>query len=233
MTYYGLNTYNSGPPTYNLVTAATERPVTLQELKNWLRIKYSDEDALLTSVINAVTRSAELYTKRDFIRKEYQTFLDYFGDPYQEYGSYGRSFLFNNDNPIELRRTPLNSITHVRYLNTSGTQITIDSADYYVTTTDGSTYSLIQPVPNKNWPSDVEQDRLQVVDIQFFAGWDDATQFQEMWPDLHEAMLAHMADVFTNRGDCSDIKGQCGCAAAPPKARAVYDLYKIVDFAAY
>lgn len=233
MPYGGVSyAYSSGEPTYQLITAPAENPVSLAELKAWLKISNNAQDAILTAIIVAVTKSAELYTKREFINKEFRTFRDYFGDyNYPGYGGY--YFFFNNENPIEIRRTHLKSITHVKYINTQGTQITIDSADYYITSTDGSTFSLLLPVPDKNWPSDLQQKRLQNVEIQFTAGWTDAAEFKENWPDLYQALLAHMADVFINRGDCSDISGQCGCATAPVQARRVYDLYRIVDFATY
>jgi len=224
--YYGAS---SGAPTYQITVAAAENPVTLTELKAWLKISGSSEDTLLTAIIVAVTRNAELYTKRDFISKTYRTYRDYFGEA-DAAGVYPRMFGYGNQNQLELRRTPLNAITSVKYYNTSNVLTTISSAAYYTTVTDGSTYSMLYPSPDNSWPSDINTQRLQAVEIIFTAGYANAATFKAACPDLWQALFAHMAAVYVNRGDCSMESG-CGCDKAPPEARMVYGMYRIIDFA--
>ncbi len=224
--YYGAS---SGAPTYQITVAAAEQPITLTELKAWLKIAGSAEDTLLTAIIVAVTRNAELYTKRDFISKTYRTYRDYFGESDCN-GVYPRLFTYGNQNQIELRRTPLNAITSVKYYNTSNVLTTISSGAYYTTATDGSTYPILYPSPSNQWPGDINTQRLQAVEIIFTAGYANAAAFKVACPDLWQALFAHMAAVYVNRGDCAPESG-CGCDKAPPEARMVYSMYQIIDFA--
>ena len=231
---HNAGTFGSGASTYQLVSGPVEGAISLVELKSWLKITNANQDTLLQAIIDAVTRSAELYTKRDFIQKEYKTKRDVFGD---FFGSAipPRVIVLStsNDNPFELRRTPVQSIVSVIYLNTSNVQTTISASDYYFTETDGSEFSLLLPEVNVNWPNDLQTQRLQSIEIKFTAGWSTQTIFKLQWPDLYQALLAHMADVFVNRGDCSPgtVGGACGCESAPPQAKSVYDRYLIIDFA--
>ena len=199
-------------PTYQLVTPPAEDPVSLDELKAWLKITGNAQDDILTNIIKAVTKSAELFTKREFIEKEFKTYRNCFC-----------TF-------IELRRTPVQSISSVKYINSADVLTTVAPSTYYFTTTDGSEFSNLTPNPSQSWPADILLSRLQAVEIVFTAGWPTAAIFKENWPDLYQALLAHMAYVFVNRGDCSIADG-CSCANAPGEAMMVYELYRIIDFA--
>ena len=200
--------------------------VTLDELKDWLKIPLANtaQDSVLEDIIKAVTRNAEIYTKRDFISKEYKTFRDFFGDDQEVHLSF-----LQTQRSIQLRRTPVGSIVTVQYTNSDNVLTLVDSSVYYFTETNGSEFSLLQPNPDKSWPSDLQTQRLQNVQINFTAGWAGAAEFKFMWPDLWQALLAHMASVFVNRGDCSVSEG-CRCSNAPSEAKSVYNQYCIVDF---
>ena len=47
---------------YEIKTAATELPVTLEEAKDWCRITHTSEDVLIDSLIQAATTSLEAIT---------------------------------------------------------------------------------------------------------------------------------------------------------------------------
>ncbi len=224
----------SGAPTYEVITQPTELSVTLEELKTWLKIPAANTSFAdnLNEIIPAVTKNAEIYTKRDMIAKTYLTYRDGFVELTDDYygDGYYRSLPFlNNQNPLELRRTPTQDITSIKYINEDDVLTTVDSSVYYFTRTSGSDYSKVLPVPQQFWPTDILRDRLQVVEIEFVAGWPDSATLKERWPDLWQAMLTHMAFAFTNRGDCVMSTG-CECGAAPNQARVVYDQYLILDF---
>lgn len=223
--------YSSRPYTYTILSAPTgdARAVTLAELKAWLKITNTAEDVLLNKIIDSVIRNAELYTKRIFVTTQFKTKRDFFGDISANFSA---GFLTSSNNrPFQIRRTPLLSIASIKYFNTSNVETTILGTTYYFTETDGSDFSEIYPEIGIVWPSDLQTQKLQQIEIIFNAGWATNTIFLLNWPDLYQALLANMADVYVNRGDCSDISGQCGCAAATPQAKRVYDMYTIIDFA--
>lgn len=91
-----------------------------------------EEDALVTSFIQAAREQAEIMQARDLIQKQYDLNFDYW--PGHE---------------IELR-TPLVSVDLVRYRDSDGDYVTlVENTDYVVDLAKG----VIVPVYGEQWPS--------------------------------------------------------------------------------
>ena len=58
-------------------------PVTLAEVKNYLRIANSEDDALITSQITAAVELAENYLSRDILPRSRQVFFDRVTEPFK------------------------------------------------------------------------------------------------------------------------------------------------------
>lgn len=169
------------PINYILVTDSATEPLTLAEVKTYLRIDGTDYDNILTPLIKTVRQLAEKITGRDMINKTWKTYLDCF--PYRD--------------GIELRKSKLQSITSINYY-TSSVLTLLSSATYYVT--DEDSYSSIYLVDGQSYPS--TDTRKQAVEITFVSGYGiDATFVPEA---LKQAMLSHIAYLFENTGDCTD-----------------------------
>ena len=99
-----------------LITAPTVEPVTLNEVKNYLKIDLADtsQDTYLTALIKAVRESIEVYLKRSLIT---QTWLVNFGDYSEKY---------------VLQRPNIISITSLKLTDSENTEHTIDSANYFL-----------------------------------------------------------------------------------------------------
>lgn len=194
---------------YKLITAAAVTPISLIEVKNFLKLDASDtsEDTLITMFIEAAVDYAERYTRRDFINKTYITYRDSFEDA------------------IEIRRSKLQSISFVKYYDTSDALTTLSSAVYAFT--DEVDYSSIYLAPDQSWPLTASYNRLQPIQIQFVAGYGSAaTNVPSM---LRISLLQHVANMYENRGDCSS-GAECDCAGTlPAQARPIYNFYKIKD----
>ena len=170
------------PINYVLVTDSATEPLTLTEVKTYLRIDGTDYDSILTPLIKTVRQLGEKITGRDFINKTWKTYLDYFPDDCEG---------------IEIRKSKLQSITHIKYY-LSGVLTTLSSAVYYIT--DEAFYSSIYVVDGQTYPT--ADTRKQSVVITFVSGYGaDATYVPQA---LKQAMLAHIAFLFENTGDCSD-----------------------------
>lgn len=128
--------------TYILNTDATSEILTLTELKIFLRLDGNDFDDILTPFITTSRQIGEKITGRDFVEKEYKTFLDYFPC-----------------GGIEIRKSKLKSITSIQYYDPHNTLQTF--TDYYIT--NESDYSAIYA--NNSFPS--TYDRKQAVIITF------------------------------------------------------------------
>lgn len=171
------------PTNYILVTDAASEPVTLSEVKTYLRIDGTDYDNILTPLITTVRQIAENITGRDFINKTWKTYLDSFPTCYRE--------------GIQIKKSKLQSITSLKYY-TDEVLTLFDSSNYYVSEED--TYSSIFIKDSASWPS--IDFRKQAIEIIFVSGYGaDATYVPQA---LKQAMLSHIAYLFENTGDCSD-----------------------------
>jgi uncharacterized phiE125 gp8 family phage protein len=149
------------------VTAPTEEPVTLQELKDHLRVFHSDEDALITSLIEAARKDNENFTHRAFVTQTWQEKRDGFPCDGQ---------------PIRLPKAPLSSTTApvVTYIDQNGDTQTWSSSNYTVDYPTGDfaergrirlNYSLSYPQTRS-----IEN----AVTIQFVCGYGAASAVPEM-----------------------------------------------------
>ena len=108
------------------------------------------------------------------------------------------------------------------YLRISNTDddvlTTIDSSIYYFT--DNNEYSSILVKDGQSWATDADN-RKQAIKITFVSGYgataDDVPQ------GIKTAMLAHIANMYENRGDCSD----CDIAFKNSKAASLYSPYRL------
>lgn len=172
------------PINYILVTDSASEPVTLSEVKTYLRIDGTDYDDILTPLIKTVRLQAEKYTGRDFINKTWKTYLD--------------EFPYCSDAGIKILKSKLQSITSIQYYDNNNALQTLSSSDYYIT--DNSNYSVIYINSSASYPD--TYDRKQAAIITFVSGY--GATASDVPQDLKQAMLAHISYLFENTGDCTD-----------------------------
>ena len=159
-------------------------------------------------MIIAATEYAEKYTKLDFITRTYETLRDVFG------------------NSLELRRSPLQSVTTVEYLQEE-VLVTVSTDVYFVTTS--NTFPRLALKENQSWPTDEDQQE-QAIKITFKSGYgDDPADVPDV---LHMGMLQHIAAMYENRGDCDEGRVSGGTVSMalkflPVDAQLIYDMYRI------
>jgi uncharacterized phiE125 gp8 family phage protein len=166
------------PINYILVSEIGSELLTLSDIKTHLRIDGSDYDSILTPLIKTSRLIGEKITGRDFIQKEWKTYLDYF--PASSYEG------------IELRKSKLLSITSIQYYDENDALQTLSSNDYYIT--NEADYSSIFIKCDKSFPNTAC--RAQAIIITF------RTSFPNFPEDLKQAMLSVCAYLFENAGDC-------------------------------
>ena len=156
--------------------------------------------------------------QRLFFEKRFITYRDIFGDyadspSYCGYPSYAvPNSLGSLNQPIAIRRTPLQTIEEISYVDPDGDTIIMDSADYYIVNKDA--WSLV--FPTTEWPAIKEIQ--QGITITFTAG------YLALPPNLKIALLDHCANAYMNRGDCG-----CDCKSAPKMTQGAYAAMRIVD----
>lgn len=208
------------PLNYPLVTGATNLPLDINNVKSYLKVPSSlvVDDNLIKAIIESVAGYFEKMTGRVLINKTYKTFLDKFPSHYSLSYYSGVSPLMPkyNDNGIIIKRSKLQSITHIKYYK-DGVLTTWASTDYYFT--DDTDYSGIYLVENKSFPEvDV---RKQAVIITFVAGYGDT--FCNIPEDVKMALFQMISYIYENRGDCANMNDMMA-------SMQLFDQFKIVDF---
>lgn len=113
----------------------------------------SSEDDELSIFITAARSACELISGRSYITQTWELSIDDFS---------------HKENYIELPYPPLQTVTHLKYYNTSGTEYTFSSADYHV-----NTYSQPGKIVlgfGKTWPNDTLKTTNGII-IRYVAGY--------------------------------------------------------------
>lgn len=185
--------------TVAVVTPPAAMPVTVAEVKAYIRLDTSDEDALIETFIDAATENAEAYTRRAFITRTLRMSLDLgcsrtadsLGEGVYElpvtalYGALPRV--------VEMWPQPIKTITGVRTYDTSDTESTFDAANYKLNA-DGSRFILTS---NASWPSNLRPEAAAV--ITFTAGYGTA---DDVPAAIKTAIMAHAGKMFDERSIC-------------------------------
>lgn len=159
-----------------LVTPATVTPFTLDEVKEHVRQLSNDDDFYLQTLIDAVISQAENITRRALYTSTWRLYLDCF-----------------TTREILLPRAPLQSVTHLKYYDTAGTQQTLDPALYQVDAVGEP--ARVAPLQNTFWPV-TQYGKLNAVEIEFVAGWE--KRF-DLPASLRQAMLYHISHMYDVR----------------------------------
>lgn len=182
---------------YVLKTAGTP-PVSLSEMKGYLKMTTTTDDALITMMISAATQWGEKYTGREFRANVWQLMLDFF--PCR----------------IELARDPVDTaipavITYV----VAGSPVTIDDSIYYYKKLTQSSEILL--FDDEFWPTDGD-DREQGIVVEF------STKAYFCLDMIKEGIMRHVAFWYRNRGDCDC---DCNSAGKGSGASMFYDSFRI------
>lgn len=65
------------PVSYQIITPPTSEPLTLSYVKSWLRIDFTDDDALITDLISDVRREAENILRRSLATQTIQSIVEF------------------------------------------------------------------------------------------------------------------------------------------------------------
>lgn len=155
-----------------LITPATGLPISLELVKTFCHIDsdHTAEDDVLTLMIQAAWKRAEIHQRRCLLPTTWAVDLDFFPCV------------------IRLPMPPLRSVTSIVYYDASGSQGTLDSSSYLVNI--NTTPGEIFPVFNGSFPS--TRGGRNDVTITFTAGYDDANSI----PKFTQLGIAQLAAHF-------------------------------------
>lgn len=155
-----------------LITEPTEEPITLDEAKDHLRVDGADEDALIMGYIRAARRQCELITRRAFVTQTWEVALE----------------AWPNCNYLQLPSPPLQSVTSISYVDSTGAAAVMPSADYVV-----DTYRHPGRVVlgyNKIWPSVTLRPGPSVI-VRYVAGYGTPVAVPETYKQAIKLLVGH------------------------------------------
>jgi uncharacterized phiE125 gp8 family phage protein len=154
------------------VTGALQ-PVDLEEAQIHTRADCAEEEVLLGSLISVATQAATDRLQRALVPTRYRLTLDSFPDA------------------IELLMPPIMSVESVKYIDTTGTQQTLDPQDYYLDSVSEPGYLV--PAAGRTWPA--TQDRINAVEVEYTAGYPDSA----IPTPIKQWILLALGDMYNNR----------------------------------
>lgn len=161
-----------------LITAPTEEALTLDEVRDHLRIEDTIDDARLQGIIKAARLAFEGYCNRALISSTWDLYLD--------------AFLDQIDLPA-----PVTSITSIKYYDTANVQQTLSSS-YYVLDPVSEPARLMLAY-GYSWPS--IYDRPGCVIVRYVSGHTTAADVPE---DVKIGLLWWCEAIFDDRPDMED-----------------------------
>lgn len=155
-----------------LVTEPAYEPVTVEEVKDHLRIDITTDDTLISNMITAARQYCEEIQGRAYLTQTWDWYMDDFPKT-----------------PIDVPYPPLQSVTHIKYTDTDDTETEVDSDDYRV-----DIYSepgRINLAYGESWPSTTLKTINGVV-IRFVAGWTGANKVKERTKIAIKMLVGHL-----------------------------------------
>lgn len=160
-----------------VVAAPDRQAVSTAITKQYLRVEFNEDDALVDELILGATQHVEDITRRALVTRTYALSLDCFP----------RGF-----NPIIVPRPPLSEVVSIKYVDADGATQTMPAADYKVAT--AAEPGEVWPVHGKFWPS-ARRER-HAVTVTFKCGYGDEDDIPDA---LKAAISMFVATLYENR----------------------------------
>ena len=182
---------------FNLVTAPTTYPVSVEEAKLFVRQDEEFDDAVISGMIQAACEYVETYTGRSLISKQWDLFLDTF--PTQNsvrntYDNFDKYFdVFSSLVSITLPKFPLLTLDEFEYQDKDDATQTFDQSTITIDAQNNLPAKLTLN-PDESWPETSQ--KANSVRIRFSVG---ATKVCSVPPTLILAIKQLVAHWYENR----------------------------------
>ena len=197
-------------------TEPTAEPLSLQEVKDYLRVEDSTDERILQPLITAARLFAETHMNRSLMQQTITLNLDAAmdqDDPLYE-GIRTAPDLNYFKNYIVLPKSPVQSVTSVKTFDDNDTATTFAATKYYVDTSREPARIVLRT--GETFPTALRV--ANAIEVVYVAGYSSAFAIPE---PIKIGMLQHIAYLYEHRGDMYE-------AASPPNImKSLYSPYVI------
>lgn len=188
---------------YKVTAAPSETPISLAEAKDFIRVDNTDDDTIITRMINTATRKGEKYTNRVFVDTEFSAFYDSVESSCQEVYTF-----------VQVRRAPLFALTTIE-ISVSGSFTALTGTIFKETNGYGR---VLFPDGLSGFDTDV----AYPLKLTFTAGYGAEAAVPDQ---IKDALLEHVAFLYENRGD-TEPESKKGI---PAEVKALYSDFRILN----
>ena len=184
-----------------VVTTAAVNPLfTTAQAKAHLKVDVSDDDTIIDNIVLAATQSCEIFTNQYFIDTVVTQYSDTWNDFYTLY------------------KSPVASITHVKYYDSNDSQQTLASSNYILG--HYSKPARIGVAVGGTLPN--LSDRINAVEVKYTVGY--GTASSDVPEGIRQAVLLTIGNFYQNRE--SVITGRTA-TELPLSSQYLLEQYKI------
>ena len=202
-----------------ILTEPSQEPVTLQEVKEYLRVEDNTDERNLRPLIESARRLVEEHLNRTLMQTTYQQFLDSFNeleDPLWE-GVRTGPYLNYYKNYIDLIKAPVSSVTHIKTYDDADTATTMASSKYYVDSVREPARIVLRQ--GETFPTALRV--ANAIEIQYVAGYSSPYSIPE---PIRLAILQFIAHMYEHRGDMGNY---LEARVIPPMIKSLLSPYVI------
>lgn len=203
-----------------LVTEATDYPVSLTKAKDHLRLSDQSDDGLVRGLIIAGTAMVEELTQRSLINRTYRLYVDYVHET--DYALWegtrvGPDISYRR-NYIELTKPPLVSVTSIKSYDDGDAATVFSSDSYYVDTANTPPRVVLRD--GQSWPTGIRA--ANGLEIEYIAGY--GSNDTDVPEPLRIAILQIITFLYENRGDEMDK------STVPSIVKSLIQPYRVMAF---
>jgi len=199
------------------VTGPTQEPVTLQEVKEYLRVDDATDERVVRPFIETARRFCEEHTGRALMSQTLRLYLDAFQDRFDPLWEGMRTGPYLNyyKNYVVLPRSPVVSVTHVKTYDDADTATTFDSSKYYLDKAREPSRIVLRT--GEAFPTALRV--ANAIEVEYTTGY--ASQYNIPEP-IKLGIMQHIAYLYEHRGDMYDAN-----LPYPPMLKSLYAPYVI------
>ena len=201
---------------FKVTTEPTAEPLSLQEVKEYLRVDDATDERVVQPLIIAARQFAEEHMNRALMQQTITLNLDTTIDTENPLWEGMRTAPDINyyKNYVVLPRSPVISVTSLKTYNDSDTASTMSASKYYVDTQREPARIVLRT--GETFPTALRV--ANAIEVVYVAGYTSAYAVPE---PIRMGMLQHIAYMYEHRGDMYEAQG------APTLMKSLYAPYVI------